>query len=62
MSHGRRAAGDEVDVTVAVAVAVDTAPRTVRGPAELAALLDAEPPAKTSFDGLSPSQRAGRPR
>jgi len=46
-------AGDEVDVTVAV----DTAPRTVTVPAELAVLLDAEPAAKTFFDGLSPSQR-----
>jgi hypothetical protein len=46
-------AGDEIDVTLAV----DTAPRTVEVPAELAALLATEPAAKAFFDSLSPSQR-----
>jgi hypothetical protein len=45
------AAGDEVEVTLAL----DTAPRVVEIPADLAAALD--PAARAFLDGLSPSQR-----
>lgn len=49
------AAGDEVDVTIEL----DTAPRTVDVPADLAAALDADPAARRAFDALSYShQRA----
>ncbi|MFI5913030.1 YdeI/OmpD-associated family protein [Dactylosporangium sp. NPDC051541] len=47
------AAGDEVDVDVEL----DTAPRTVEVPADLAAALDAEPAARAAFDALSYSGR-----
>jgi len=47
--------GDEVDVTVAL----DTAPRVVVEPPDLAAALDASPAARAAFDRLSYShQRA----
>ena len=46
-------AGDEVDV----ALALDTAPRTVELPEDLAAALADEPAAKEFFDGLSPSKQ-----
>ena len=46
-------AGDEVDVRLAL----DTAPRQVTVPADLAAALDAEPAARTRFYGLSYSQQ-----
>lgn len=46
-------AGDEVDVTLAL----DTAPREVEVPPELAAALEAAPDAKAFFDGLSYSNK-----
>lgn len=46
-------AGDEVQVTLAL----DTAPRELAVPPELAAALDADPAAKAFFDGLSYSNR-----
>jgi hypothetical protein len=47
------AAGDEVDVELVL----DTAPRTVEVPADLAEALAAEPGARERFDALSPSHR-----
>ena len=47
-------AGDEVQVTLAL----DTAPRVLDVPPELAAALDADPVAKAFFDGLSYSNRS----
>jgi hypothetical protein len=47
------AAGDEVDVDVAL----DTEPREVSVPPDLAEALDAEPDAKRYFDGLSYSHK-----
>lgn len=47
------AAGDEVDVDVEL----DTAPREVTVPADLAAALDADQAARRVFDGLSYSNR-----
>jgi hypothetical protein len=47
------AAGDEVDVDLEV----DTEPRTVSVPADLAAALDGEPAARRAFDGLSYSHQ-----
>ncbi len=47
------AAGDEVEVTLAL----DTAPRTVELPADLAEALAGEPEARAFLDGLSPSRR-----
>ena len=47
------AAGDEVDVDVEL----DTAPRTVDVPADLAAALDADPAARAAFDALSYSNQ-----
>ena len=47
------AAGDAVDVDVAL----DTAPRTVQVPADLAAALDADPAARARFDALSYSHQ-----
>lgn len=46
-------AGDEVQVTLTL----DTAPRELEVPPELAAALDADPVAKAFFDGLSYSNR-----
>ena len=48
------AGGDEVDVDIDL----DTAPREVTVPADLAAALDAEPEARRTFDGLSYSNRS----
>ena len=48
------AAGDEVDVDLEL----DTAPREVSVPADLAAALDAAPDAKRFFDGLSYSNKS----
>ena len=48
------AGGDEVDVDMEL----DTAPREVAVPADLAAALDAEPAARRTFDGLSYSNRS----
>lgn len=47
------AAGDEVDVDLEV----DTEPRTVTVPADLAAALDADPAVRRAFDGLSYSHQ-----
>ena len=46
-------AGDEIEVTLEL----DTAPREVEVPPELAAALDADPEAKAFFDGLSYSNK-----
>lgn len=46
--------GEEIDVDLAL----DTAPREVTVPPELAAALDAEPAAKAAFDKLSYSNRS----
>ena len=48
------AGGDEVDVDHEL----DTAPRAVEVPADLAAARDAEPAARSTFDGLSYSNRS----
>ena len=46
-------AGDEIEVTLEL----DTAPRVLEVPPELAAALDADPQAKAFFDGLSYSNK-----
>jgi bifunctional DNA-binding transcriptional regulator/antitoxin component of YhaV-PrlF toxin-antitoxin module len=46
-------AGDEVDVELVL----DTAPRVVTVPADLAEALDADPPARKAFDGMSYSHQ-----
>jgi len=46
-------AGDDVEVSLAL----DTEPRTVEVPADLAAALDAAPAARRTFDGLSYSRQ-----
>jgi hypothetical protein len=46
--------GDEVQVTLEL----DTAPREIEVPPELAAALDADPVAKAFFDGLSYSNKS----
>ena len=46
-------AGDEIEVTLEL----DTAPREIEVPPELAAALDADPQAKAFFDGLSYSNK-----
>lgn len=48
------AGGDEVDVDIEL----DTAPRVVEVPTDLAAALDAEPAARATFDGLSYSNKS----
>ena len=48
------AGGDQVEVDLEL----DTAPREVEVPADLAAALDAEPAARSTFDGLSYSNRS----
>jgi antitoxin component of MazEF toxin-antitoxin module len=48
------AGGDEVEVDLEL----DTAPREVEVPADLAAALDAEPAARSTFDSLSYSNRS----
>ena len=48
------AGGDEVDVNIEL----DTEPRTVTVPDELAAALDADPQARATFDRLSYSNRS----
>lgn len=45
--------GDAVDVDIEL----DTAPRTIEVPADLAAALDAEPAARRTFDALSNSNK-----
>ena len=46
--------GDEIDVDIEL----DTSPRELVVPAELAAALDADPPARRTFDGMSYSNRS----
>ena len=46
-------AGDEIDVTIEL----DTAPRTVEAPPDLASALEAAPVARAAFDALSPSRQ-----
>jgi hypothetical protein len=46
--------GDEVDVEIEL----DTAPRTIDVPQDLAAALDAEPAARQTFDALSNSNKS----
>ncbi len=53
----RTAAGVEAGDQVEVDVALDTAPREVEVPPDLAAALDDEPTARAFFDGLSYSHR-----
>jgi hypothetical protein len=48
------AGGDEVDVDIEL----DTAPRIVEVPPDFAAALDAEPAARSTFDGLSYSNKS----
>jgi antitoxin component of MazEF toxin-antitoxin module len=48
------AGGDDVEVDLEL----DTAPREVEVPADLAAALDAEPAARSTFDGLSYSNKS----
>src|SRR5215213_6903668 len=50
----RAGGGDEVEVQIEV----DTAPREVTIPRDLAAALDAEPEARQTFDGLSYSNKS----
>lgn len=52
-AEARVAAGDTVTVTLAL----DTAPREVTVPADLAAVLDAEPAARRAFEALSYSNK-----
>jgi uncharacterized protein YdeI (YjbR/CyaY-like superfamily) len=47
------AGGDEIDVDIEL----DTAPREVEVPPDLAAALDAEPAARATFDALSNSNK-----
>ena len=52
-ASAQKKAGDEVEVMLEL----DTAPREVVVPPELAAALDADPIARTFFDGLSYSNK-----
>ena len=51
----REASGLTGGQPITVTLELDTEPRTVEVPADLAAALDAEPAARATFDGLSPS-------
>ena len=53
----RAASGLAGGDTVEVGVVLDTAPRTVEVPSDLAAALDADPAARATFDGLSNSNK-----
>lgn len=53
----RVAAGIEAGQAVLVDLVLDTAPRVVVAPADLAAALDATPAARTAFDALSYSNQ-----
>jgi hypothetical protein len=53
----RREAGVAAGETVDVDIELDTEPREVQVPADLAAALDAEPEARRFFDGLSYSHK-----
>ncbi len=52
-AQARLSAGDEVDVEIEL----DTAPREVTMPADLASLLGADPAAQRAYDGLSYSAK-----
>jgi hypothetical protein len=54
----RAGAGVEGGEEVEVDIALDTEKREVVVPPELAAALDADPPARATFDALSPSNRS----
>jgi uncharacterized protein YdeI (YjbR/CyaY-like superfamily) len=54
----RAAAGVAGGQEVEVDIDLDTAPREVSVPADLAAALDAEPAARRTFDGLSYSNKS----
>ena len=54
----RAAAGVEGGDEIEVELELDTEPRELAVPADFAAALDAEPKARTFFDGLSYSQRS----
>jgi hypothetical protein len=56
-SDHREASGLRAGDDVQVILELDTAPRQLEVPAELAAVLDADPQAKAFFDGLSYSNR-----
>ena len=56
-SDKRAATGIQGGDPIVVDVEVDTAPRTVEVPDDLAAALDASPAARAAFDALSPSAR-----
>jgi hypothetical protein len=51
----RQAAGLVVGASIEVTLELDTAPRSMEVPEDLAAALDADPAARATFDGLSPS-------
>lgn len=53
----RKAAGVQAGDTVEVTLELDTEPRTVEVPADLAAALAAKPGATEAFDALAPSKR-----
>ena len=53
----RQASGLSAGDTVQVVLELDTAPRELEVPADLAAALDADPAARAFFDGLSYSHR-----
>lgn len=56
-AENRQAAGVAAGDDVEVELALDTAPREVEVPEDLAAALDAEPAARRTFDALSNSNR-----
>lgn len=56
-SDKRAATGIQGGDPIVVDVEVDTAPRTVEVPDDLAAALEATPGARAAFDALSPSAR-----
>ena len=56
-SDKRAATGIRGGDPIVVDLEVDTAPRTVEVPGDLAAALDAAPGARAAFDALSPSAR-----
>ena len=56
-SDKRAATGIQGGDPIVVGLEVDTAPRTVEVPDDLAAALDAAPGARAAFDALSPSAR-----
>lgn len=56
-AENRQAAGVAAGDDVEVELALDTAPREVEVPEDLAAALDADPAARRTFDALSNSKR-----